>query len=165
MPVVKKPKQQPNPLPRKIVLMNCQSVVNKSTELQTLLAAVEPDVVIATESWLRPDIHNPEIFPPNFNVYRRDRPDTGGGVFILVSNKLISSTLEEYHSDEHEAIWVQVKEQKGPSITIGAYYRPPKEDLETLDKFGDIVNNVTRNTQGTVIIGGTSTCQVWTGRP
>jgi hypothetical protein len=134
--------------------MNCQSVVNKATELQTLLASVEPDIVIATESWLRPDIANPEIFPPNYNVYRKDRQGTGGGVFILVSNKLISSTLEEFHSDDHEATWVQVKEQKGPNITVGAYYRPPKGDLETLEHFGSIINSVSRTTEGTIILGG-----------
>ena len=147
------PKSHPNPLQRKIVLMNCQSVVNKTTELQTMLSSTEADIVIATESWLRPDILNPEIFPSNYNVYRKDRPDTGGGVFILVSNKLISSSLDDYAS-AHEAIWVEIKEQKGPSITVGAFYRPPKDNLESLESFGSVINNVTRSTSGTLIIGG-----------
>ena len=110
-----------NPNQRKLVLMNCQSICNKKTELETLLMSVEPDIVIATESWLKPDIGSPEIFPPNYNVYRKDRIDKdGGGVFILVADRLISCALDEFASD-HEAVWVQIKEDKGPNLNVGAY--------------------------------------------
>jgi hypothetical protein len=134
--------------------MNCQSVVNKTAELHTLLASTSPDIVIATESWLRSDISNAEIFPPNYNVYRKDRPNTGGGVFILVSNTLVSSAMDDFCTEEQEAVWVQVKESKGPSITIGAYYRPPKPDLDSLESFSEVVAKVTRLTEGTIILGG-----------
>ena len=138
---------------RKLVLMNCQSVCNKKTELETLLLSVKPDIVIATESWLKPDIGSPEIFPSNYNVYRKDRVDQdGGGVFILVSSHLISCALDEYSSDL-EAVWVEVKEEKGPNIVIGAYYRPPRPDPNSLEEFGNL-NRVSRTTNGTVIIGG-----------
>ena len=35
-----------------------------------------------------------------------------------------------------------------------AFYRPPKGDLEELESFGNIINNVSRTTEGTIIIGG-----------
>ena len=56
------------------------------------------------------------------------------------------AALDGYHSNDQEAIWVQMKEQKGPSIAIGTYYRPLKSDLESLECFGSIVNNVTHMT-------------------
>ena len=85
-----------------------------------------------------------------YNVYRKDKTNTGCGVFIVVSHKLISSTLEEFHTD-HEAIWVQIKEQKYPSITRGAYYQPPKSDLRSPQSFSNTVNSVTCTTRGRVI--------------
>jgi hypothetical protein len=134
--------------------MNCQSICNKGIELEALLQSVQPDLVIATESWLKPAIGNPELFPANYVVYRRDRPgQDGGGVFILVSNHLISSELTEFASD-HEAIWVQIKEEQGPNIIVGAYYRPPRENLDKLKDFGLVVEKVCRTNSGTIIIGG-----------
>ena len=107
-----------------------------------------------TESWLKPDIASSEIFPPNYQVYRKDREDQeGGGVFILVTNSLISSPLDEYSSD-HESLWIQIQEAKGPNIIVGAFYRPPRNDRENLLSFSQVINNVTRTTQGTIILGG-----------
>ena len=153
-PVRGTPKHLHKSLQRKIVVMNCQSVFNKSTELKVLLSSTMPDIVIGTESWLSPDINSTEVFPPNYNVYRKDRNRHGGGVFILVSNVLISTPLSEFTSDEHEALWVQVKEQRRPNMTIGAYYRPPSNTPEKLEEFRDIVSNVCRTTSGTIVIGG-----------
>ena len=69
-----------NPLQRKLVVMNCQLLTNKKFALNTLLSSVQPDIIIGTESWLTKDHLNSEYFPPNYNVYRNDRPDRGGGV-------------------------------------------------------------------------------------
>jgi hypothetical protein len=57
----------------KIALINCNSIVNKTTEFQTFLTDTDPDIVLGTESWLKPDISNSEIFPQEYTVFRRDR--------------------------------------------------------------------------------------------
>jgi len=138
-----------------MVLINCQSVCNKKTELEVMLISVQPDIVIATESWLiTPDIHNSEIFPANYTVYRKDLDNQdGGGVFILVSNKLISTAVDEYALD-NEAIWVQIQESRGPNITVAAYYRSPNKDLDDLKCHSRVVGEVMRTCNGTIIITG-----------
>ena len=52
-----------------------------------------PDVVVGTESWLNKDITTGEIFPSNFQVFRKDRSggDSHGGVFIAVKDSLIAN--------------------------------------------------------------------------
>ena len=69
-----------------VLQVNCKSVYNKSIELWNLVDMYNPDVVIGTESWLKEDINNAEVFRTDFTTYRRDRTARGGGVFIYVKN-------------------------------------------------------------------------------
>jgi hypothetical protein len=63
---------------------------NKHHQIQNLVDSTKPDVIIATETWLDPTITNRQIFPPNYNIYRKDRKGnkTGGGVLIAINDKL-----------------------------------------------------------------------------
>ena len=38
-----------------------------------LVNQILPDLIFGCESWLSPAVHNTEVFPPNFVIYRRDR--------------------------------------------------------------------------------------------
>ena len=52
-------------IPRKLKILNLnlQSIVNKVQEFHCLLDIENPDIVVGTESWLRSDIANSEVFP------------------------------------------------------------------------------------------------------
>ena len=56
-----------------------------------MVDSVKPDMVVGTESWLRTDILNSEIFPSNYTVFRRDRDTNGGVVFIAVIDEILST--------------------------------------------------------------------------
>ena len=84
----------------------------------------KPDIVIGTESWLYKEILDCEIFLAYILAYigynppiRKDRPgDTkGGGVFILVSQKLC---YQNNHSflQIGKSLWMRLK----PSL-LGMY--------------------------------------------
>lgn len=70
----------------RLLNVNFRSVVN-----HVMVDSVKPDIIVGTESWLRPDIMNSEIFPSNYTVYRRDRDTSGGGVFIAVIDEKSST--------------------------------------------------------------------------
>lgn len=67
-----------------ILLVNCRSVKNKTDELASLLSSLNTDIVLGCESWLDESITNSEVFPFEYEAYRKDRNSHGGGVFILV---------------------------------------------------------------------------------
>ena len=75
------------------ILINCQSIKNKATDIEVLNNLHNPDIISATESWLDPSVKNGEIFSEHFNVFRKDRETstTGGGYSKYP--KLISSQL------------------------------------------------------------------------
>ena len=62
-----------------VLQVNCRSVYNKALEFWNLVDTYNPDVVIGTESWLKKDISNAEVFRADFTTYRRDRYARGGG--------------------------------------------------------------------------------------
>ena len=53
-----------------------------------------PNIIVGSESWLKPDILSSEVFPGGYNVYRKDRSDGYGGVFLACHQSLISCELD-----------------------------------------------------------------------
>ena len=68
--------------------VNCRSLGNKVLEFQSLVEIHGPDVVICTETWLKEEISDSEIFPRSYHKFRRDRINKGGGVCICVKKDL-----------------------------------------------------------------------------
>ena len=64
------------------LVVNCQSLVAKKASFLNLLDSYCPDIVFGCESWLVSNILNSELFSPSYNVYRQDRDDGYGGVFL-----------------------------------------------------------------------------------
>jgi hypothetical protein len=56
-----------------LLQVNCRSILNKSLEFWNLIDTYNSYVIIGTESWLREDISNAELFRDNYTTFRRDR--------------------------------------------------------------------------------------------
>jgi hypothetical protein len=65
-----------------LLQVNCISIYNKYLEFWNLVDTYNPDI-IGTESWLREQIGNTEIFRADFTTFRRDRHARRRGVFVL----------------------------------------------------------------------------------
>jgi hypothetical protein len=66
-----------------LLQVNCRSIYNKALEFWNLVDTYNPDI-IGTESWLREEIGNTEIFRADFTTFQRDRHTRCGvGVFAL----------------------------------------------------------------------------------
>uniref|UniRef100_A0A1S4LHS2 Uncharacterized protein n=2 Tax=Ixodes scapularis TaxID=6945 RepID=A0A1S4LHS2_IXOSC len=73
-------------------------LVNKSVDFQHVVIEHETYVVVVTETWLHSDIQDYEVCPPGYNIIRNDRYGRGGGVAIIVDNR-IRSTLIQHPPD------------------------------------------------------------------
>ena len=112
--------------------VNCRSIYNKTLEFWNLVDTYNPDVVMGTESWLKEDISNAEIFRADFTTFRRDRSARGGGVFIGVKNFIPYAEL--WVDEDFEMIAVEVK-GTNPKYTweIIGIYRAPNEDMLVIE--------------------------------
>ncbi len=109
-------------------------------------------VVMATETWLSADIKNSEIFPPEYDVYRKDRSSRGGGVLLLINNRLISSSLPELDSD-CEIIWAKISIEGHKQLVVGSFYRPPNTNQAYLNNLQSSLSRIS-NTNSHVLLGG-----------
>ena len=119
-----------NDIPLKLLVLNCQSIVNKKSPFELMCETIGADIVISTESWLNKNHLNTEFFPDHYSVYRKDRSKgKGGGVFILVHKRLQSMEPPEITTDSDcEMLWTQITVQGTSSLYVGAFYRPPNAD-------------------------------------
>ena len=62
-------------LPFRLLILNCQSIIAKKPNFLNLINEHKPDFIAGTESWLSDSIHNNEIFPSTYSIYRYDRAD------------------------------------------------------------------------------------------
>ena len=109
-------------------------------------------VVIGTESWLKEDVSNAEIFRAGFTTIRRVRSAHDCGVFICVKNIIDCTDL--WVDDDFEMIAGEVKGMD-PKYTweIIGIYRTPAEGMLAIARLA-ARNLPARNLTKRSIIGG-----------
>ena len=87
------------------------------------------DILVYSESWLKPEIKNDDISLQSFMPpYRTDRLErTGGGVVIYVRDTFLCKRRDDLEIRGLEAVSVEVK-VKGKCILVGGFYRPPNSN-------------------------------------
>ena len=122
-PIVQEPKEAKGKAtkaalnhPLRILVMNFQSIKNKKTELYTIIDSAKPDIILANESWLTPDIKNSESVPDSFNAVQKDRAsDAQCRVFIAFKRDLLCTETPELDTS-CEIVWCKLN-----SIDVGHY--------------------------------------------
>jgi hypothetical protein len=92
-----------------------------------------PDVIIGTESCLREEISNAEVFMDDYTTFRRDRNTGGGGVFICVKNFIACTELWVDEDFELIAVDVNVMDPKFTWKIVGTD-RAPNENMRVIEK-------------------------------
>ena len=139
-----RPLHRPKWKPIRLINVNCQSIPSKIGAWKNLIDCTEPDIVVATETWLKPDIHNAELEMDEYAVYRRDRRNNIGGGVLIAVHKSINSTETNIETDDAELLWVKVVLKNQPDLLIAACYRPIVSDKTTipaLQRTIDSMNN------------------------
>ena len=88
--------------------MNIQSILPKLDLIKCESLAY--DVLVFTESWLKPEIKNADLlinnFLPPFRIKRCNRP--GGGVVIYVGDTLTCKRGTDLELQNLEAVWIEI---------------------------------------------------------
>jgi exonuclease III len=109
-----------------------------------LVDSAKPDIIVGTESWLCPDIHNREITPPGYTVIaRRDIQDRYGGVFIMAKSNTPCDEL--YTSKQSELVVISVGRSNNQPLIIAGLYRPPSGTQDQAEQICTEVQQLVRN--------------------
>ena len=152
---VRNVKTKNNPL--RILIINFQSISNKKNLLHSLIESSKPDVIIGSETWLKEEIKSQEIFPDNFQVFRKDRiVGIHGGVLVAIDKKYMCTEEPELEV-EAELVWVRVNLVGHRALYIGAFYRSQATDGEYLEQIDHSLSRIA-NTNGVILLGGDFNC-------
>ncbi len=89
------------------VSFNTRSIVNKEKELRTRLSSYDYDMIAETETWLDSSINDSEIFPSCYQVIRKDRSRSRGGLLLACSHHLSVRRHLDYET-KCEVLWCEV---------------------------------------------------------
>ena len=107
-----------------VLTLNCQPILAKQGSFMNLIDTRNPDIIIRSESWLKSDILSCEVFPPGYTVYRHDRANGYGGVFVACCESLISFSLETGDTSS-ELVACQISLSNNPTLIVCSIYWPP----------------------------------------
>ena len=112
---------------------NARSIFPKFEELCLILSVHNPDIICICETWLTPDILDPEIFLPNYSLFRKDCfLKMGGGVAIYAKaclSPLITSLPASSPTIEFILISINYLNVK---YFIGCFYHSPNHPQDSL---------------------------------
>ena len=135
----------------RLAIVNCQSIFAKKLLFENFVSVYTPDIIAGTESWLRTDIQNSEIFSDVYQVFRQDRSDGFGGVF-LACNKMYSwKEINIHKACSCELIASKLELNQRESLIVISAYRPPNTDLTYLESMCNCLNELVDKNPNAVI--------------
>ena len=131
------------------LIINFQSLIGKKEEVSNLVNSKNIDIIIGTETWLKPDISNSELLLDDFDVYRCDRLGrVGGGCLVGIKKYLTSEFL--FKSEASEGVFCKINIKGNKPIIIGSIYRPPNKDIETCNNICKDISFLINNNKNSV---------------
>lgn len=102
-----------------IVHANIRSLVGKFSKFKDFIIENAPDIMLLSETWLKPEISTSQINVPKYNLIRKDRIGHAGGVAIYIKSHFNYCIIESV--DTIEQLWIQVN-FKDTKLIIGVVY-------------------------------------------
>ncbi len=141
----------------RVAVLNANSIKGKRCEVATFCHNVDPDIMIVSETKLDSSVYSAEFLPSHYSAHRLDRNIHGGGVMVAVKNNLIVEDVRLEQVD-CEFITVRISIQNASPLYVAAYYRPPDESVDRLDKLeaalDQLLTRTNKNSKVTLLIGG-----------
>ena len=140
----------------RILVINFQSIRSKRESFWAMLEYSDPDIILATETWLNPTIAEREVLPANYKfVARKDRPNSShGGVAIIAKHDLDASEVDTPATSEFVAVSLNCKDLKKP-IILGCMYRPTDNKADYTQDLCNAVSDLSSRFKDHIIwLGG-----------
>ena len=149
-----------------ILYMYYQNVRGLRTKINDFFIAClssDYDVIVLTETWLKPSIYDSELFNSSFMVYRCDRShhncvfNNGGGVLVAVKSRFSSEIVDVPNTLGVEFVAVKISFQKF-KLFVCCVYIPSgaSQQMYTLYEtaFSSLFNVLNLNIEDKLIIVG-----------
>jgi hypothetical protein len=106
---------------------------------------------MGSETWMNPNMHSSEIFPPNYDILRKGRKDGHGGVLGL-KNDLIYEKLDT--GPNTQQVFAKVTLDKNKTLIIGSIFIPFNSDETYPEDLRSTIGNIKNCYKNAVILIG-----------
>ena len=142
----------------RVLCINFQSMHPKREAFWSLLESSDPDIVLASETWLSPGVHETDVLPPNYSfAVRKDRQKSAhGGVAIITKSSIDASEIPLDTDSEIVATSIPSTYTAKP-IIVCSLHRPTDNNIDyTRDMSSTIKDLHTKFKDNIIWIGGDS---------
>ena len=110
-----------------VLSANVRTIASKVDEIQQIAELNNANAICITETWLSPNVSDPAVSIPGYNLFRKDRTNkTGGGVCIYLNNRIPCRRLDHCDEEGVESLWISMRPQCLPrnitSIILSVIY-------------------------------------------
>lgn len=110
----------------RFIHVNVRSLLNKMDAIRLWTKTTDTDILVLSETWLKPSITNNMIHIDGYNIFRTDRANKGGGVAIYAKSSLVCCVVEALTKPKFfELCAIKVNLPSGSTLTVVGCYRPP----------------------------------------
>ena len=133
--------------------LNIQSIFPKIDLIRCEADAY--DILVFSESWLKPEITDEQIYIENFKPpFRNDRTGRiGGGVAIFVRDTITCKRRLDLEIRGLETVWIEIL-MNSNKVLLGGFYRPPNSGTDSFDLITESIDNAYNSNIIDVIILG-----------
>lgn len=110
----------------RFIHVNVRSLFNKIDAICLWAKLTESDIIVLSETWLKPSITINMIHIEGYNLFKMDRVGKGGGVAIYAKASLECCSIESITKPKFfELCAIKLNLSNGTSLTVVGCYRPP----------------------------------------
>ena len=129
----------------KCVCLNARSIINKKSELNSMVDDIKPHIISITESFANNDITDAELGLKGYVMFRKYRIGRRGGGVLSYIKETIPAYEEQLQeeADCNEAIWCKLVTGH-TTVTIGVVYRFPNITKQNNEKIPNAISEVSK---------------------
>ncbi|XP_063968654.1 uncharacterized protein LOC135157353 [Lytechinus pictus] len=137
----------------RIAHLNCISLTKNLDEIRLLVKKSDMDILTLSETHLNENICDTEIGLDNFDIIRKDRNRSGGGIAIYIKSSINYSVRNDITEYDLEMIVLEIKRLKVKPFFVVVWYRPPNSNVDKFNLFENVLLKLDRLKHDYVILG------------
>lgn len=126
-----------------VLYSNIDGIVSKKLELEDYIGKEEPMVVCLCETKLNKEISSEVFRWKNYNVWRRDRKNKGGGGVMILTHEKLKTKKIDGEENEAEILAVEVNSQ-GNKLDVVVAYMPPHTRTWSAEEYNGLKDTMTQ---------------------
>ena len=113
-----------------MVFLNIVSLPKNLEEIRYSMSSKHIDLIAFNETWLDSNLNNNTVHINNYDIIRKDRSRSGGGVCIYLRNSINYKVRHDLIPTELECACIEIMKPYSKPFLVTTVYRPPKAPSE-----------------------------------